>query len=73
MQPPNPSGNPPNPMQLQAPPTQMPQLSWSYFKPESSGKPEEDVTAHLLRMNDWMETQCSRGSEGTKVLFNSYR
>ena len=28
----------------------------SYFKPESSGKPEEDVEAHLLRTNDWMET-----------------
>ena len=34
----------------------MPQLSWSHFKPEFSGKPEEDVVAHLLRTNDWMET-----------------
>ena len=38
------------------PPPQVPQLSWSYFKPEFSGKPEEDVIAHLLRTNDWMET-----------------
>ena len=34
----------------------MPQLNWSYFKPEISGKPEEDAEAHLLRTNDWMET-----------------
>ena len=32
------------------------QLNWSYFKPEFAGKPEEDVEAHLLRTNDWMET-----------------
>ena len=56
MQPPNPPANPPNQLQPQAPPTQMPQLSWSYFKPEFSGKPEEDAIAHLLRTNDWMET-----------------
>ena len=42
-------------MQPQASLTQMPQLSWSYFKPEFSGKPEEDAITHLLRMNDWME------------------
>ena len=34
----------------------LPQLNWSYFKPEFSGKPEEDAVAHLLRTNDWMET-----------------
>ena len=34
----------------------MPQLSWSYFKPEFSGKPEEDAIAHLFRTNNWMET-----------------
>ena len=38
------------------PPPQVLQLNWSYFKPEFSGKPEEDVVAHLLRTNDWMET-----------------
>ena len=32
------------------------QLNWSYFKPEFSGKPEEDAEAHLFRTNDWMET-----------------
>ena len=32
------------------------QLNWSYFRPEFSGKPEEDVETHLLRMEDWMST-----------------
>ena len=32
------------------------QLNWSHFRPEFSGKPEEDVEAHLLRMEDWMIT-----------------
>ena len=43
-------------MQPQNPPPQMPQLNWSYFKPEFPGKPEEDVVAHLLRTNAWMGT-----------------
>ena len=34
----------------------MPQLNWSHFKPEVSGKPEKDAEAILLRMNDWMDT-----------------
>ena len=33
---------------------QRPQLNWSHFKPEFTVKPE-DVEAHLLRMNDWMD------------------
>ena len=48
--------NPPNPGQPQAPPVQVPQLRWSYFKPEFLGKSDEDALAHLLRTNDWMET-----------------
>ena len=32
------------------------QLNWSYFKPEFAGKADEDVEAHLLRTNDWMDT-----------------
>ena len=32
------------------------QLNWSYFKPEFTGKPEDDAEAHLLRTNDWMDT-----------------
>ena len=31
-------------------------LNWSHFRPEFSGKPEEDAEAHLLRTDDWMET-----------------
>ena len=38
-----------NPILPQGPPAQMPQLNWSYFKPEFSGKPEEDAEVHLLR------------------------
>ena len=34
-------------------------MNWSHFKPEYSGKPEEDVEAHLLRTNDWMNTMIS--------------
>ena len=29
-------------------------INWSNFKPEFSGKPEEDTEAHLLHSNDWM-------------------
>ena len=65
MPPKNPPANPSNPVQPQAPPVQMPQLNWSYFKPEFSGKPEEDAIAHLLRTNDWMETH--NFPEETKV------
>ena len=50
--------NPPNPPQPQ-------QLNWSYFKPEFSGKEEEDAMAHLLKTNDWMETH--NFPEDTKV------
>ena len=74
MQPQNPPANPPNPVQPQAPPVQMLQLNWSYFKPDFSGKPEEDVIAHLLRTNDWMETHnFPEGRKGTEILFNTYR
>ena len=31
-------------------------MNWSHFKPEYLGKLEEDVRAHLLRANDWMNT-----------------
>ena len=34
---------------------QRPQLIWSHFKPKYVGKLEEDVEAHLLRTNDWMD------------------
>ena len=54
--PPDPPVGPPDPMQPQNPPFQVPQFNWSYFKPEFSGKPEEDAVAHLLGSNDWMDT-----------------
>ena len=41
--------NPPIPMANQ-------HLNWSHFKPDFSGKPEEDAEVHLLRTNDWMTT-----------------
>ena len=40
--------NPPIPMANQH------HLNWSHFKSDFSGKPEEDMEAHLLRTNDWM-------------------
>ena len=40
------------------------QLNWSYFYPEFAGKPE-DVEAHMLKTNDWMEPHDF--PEGTKV------
>ena len=56
--PPNQPNQPNQPNLPENPPTSMAnpqQLNWSYFKPEFAGKPE-DVEAHLLRTNDWMET-----------------
>ena len=37
-----------------AAPRQMMHMNWSHFKPEFSGRPDEDVEVHLLRTNDWM-------------------
>ena len=35
---------------------QRPQLNWSHFKPEYTGRPDKDAEAHLLRTNDWIDT-----------------
>ena len=52
-----------------APPVQQGQqivhLNWSYLKPKSSGKPDEDAKAHLLCTNDWMNAH--HFVEGVKV------
>ena len=40
-------------------------LIWSHFKPEFSGKPDEDAEAHLLCANDWMNAH--HFIEGVKV------
>ena len=53
------------PQQPTQPAQHVPQFNWSYFKPEFSGKPEEDVEAHLLRKNDWMDT--NQFQEGVKI------
>ena len=59
------------PVQLPALPAQpnesapMPQLNWSHFKPQFAGKPDEDVEAHHLRTNYWMDTHAF--PEGVKV------
>ena len=44
---------------------QLVHLNWSYFKPEFSGKPDEDAEAHLLCLNDWMNVH--HFNEGVKV------
>ena len=46
-------------------PAPMPQLIWSHFKPEFTGKPNEDVEAHLLSTNNWMDTHAF--PEGVQV------
>ena len=63
VQPQNPPAHIPDPILPPTPPVHIPnpnpvqpQLNCSYFKSEFSAK-QEDVEAHLLRTNDWMETQ----------------
>ena len=34
-------------------------LNWSNFKPEFSGKPDEDAEVYLLHSNDWMNAFVS--------------
>ena len=49
------------PAQPAVPPVQpgpIPQLNSSHFKLEFACKPDEDVEAHLLRTNDWMNTHA---------------
>ena len=36
----------------------MTQLNWSHLKPEFAVKPDENVEAHPLRTNDWMDTHA---------------
>ena len=43
---------------------QLVHLNWSYFKPEFSGKPDEDAEAHLLCTNKMNEHHFN---EGVKV------
>ena len=48
------AADPAAPQAPQQPGQQITHLNWSYFKPESSWKPDEDAEAHLLCTNDWM-------------------
>ena len=48
-----------------AAPQQIMHMNWSHFKPEFSGRPNEDVEVHLLRTNDWMTMHDF--PEGVKV------
>ena len=43
-------------------------LNWSHFKPEFSGKPDEDAETHLLHTNNWMNAH--HFVEDVKVLYN---
>ena len=56
---------PPGPQQSIQKAQHIPQLNWSHFKPEFSGKPEEDVEAHLIRTNNSVDTH--QFQEGVKV------
>ena len=63
--PPSPPADPAAPQAPQQPGLQLLHLKWSYFKPEFSGKPDEDAEAHLLHTNDWMNAH--HFIEGVKV------
>ena len=45
---------------------QLVHLNWSHYKPEFSGKPDEDAESHLLHTNNWMSAHYF--VEGVKVL-----
>ena len=60
-----PTADPAVPQVPQQPGQQLVYLTWSYFKPEFSGKPDEDAEAHLLHTNDWMNAH--HFVEGVKV------
>ena len=71
---PSQQNQPPNPPQSL--PTQMAhlhQLIWSYFKPKSLGKPEEDAEAHFLRIDDWMDTHNFPANQKVRRFVNLYR
>ena len=47
------------PQALQQSVPHIPPLNGSHFKPKFSRKSGKDAEAHLLRTNDWMDTQIS--------------
>ena len=62
------------PQQPAQPAQQVVDLNWSHFKPEFSGKPDEDAEAHLLHTNNWMNAHHFIDSvEVQRFLFNTVR
>ena len=55
----------PEPQAPQQPANQMVHLNWSHFRPNVSGKPDEDAEAHLLYTND--SITAHHFVEGVKV------
>ena len=53
---PNPPPNEQQQWQIQDQQQQIIHLNWSNFKPEFSGKPDEDAEARLLCSIDWLKT-----------------
>ena len=71
--PPQPAPNWPQPLLCQLTPQIIHQqmVNWSNFKPEFTGKPEEDAEVHLLHMNDWMWAHnFDENVKVQKVLFD---
>ena len=64
-QPQQPQQPSPQPQQPEQPHQPQPALNWSHFNPEMAGRPAEDVEAHLLCTNDWMNIHNI--PEGLKV------
>ena len=44
-------------------------INWSNFKPEFSGKPEEDAETYLLCSNDWMNAHHFNNDEKVQRFF----
>ena len=44
-------------------------MNWFYFKPEFSGKPEEDLEVPLLITIDWMDTHNCAADKRVRVSF----
>ena len=47
---------PPVPPMQPIQPIDVPQLNRLHFKPELTGKPDDDAKAHFLRTDGWMDT-----------------
>ena len=73
---PSPTADQPEPQAPQQPvqpAQQVVYLNWSLFKPEFSGKSEEDAEAHLLHTNDWMNAYHFIEAVKVQRFFNTVR